>query len=199
MIDMENLLSTKSRKSRKTSMYFKSPMRSPMRSPMKSPMKSRNIDISTPINLDALLDPSVISGVTTPTRSYCPTPDLVYERKSGLKSPLIEPVGRISKFIPNYKSKPVQAKCNSESPFKEMYSKGKSQKMTEDKIEHFKQRLSSKLPEDVIANAEILVEILKSFSFSFNVDMEDILAIMGEEKGQINLQSLRNKLFERYN
>lgn len=61
-----------------------------IKSPIRTPTKIKNIDISTPLNLDALLDPSVISAIPTPSKSYCPTPDIVYERKNGLKSPLVE-------------------------------------------------------------------------------------------------------------
>jgi len=70
----------------------------------------------------------------------------------------------------------------------------------QEKISDFMVQLNSRDPEDIKSNAEILAEILKSFSISFNVDVEHILEIMNNERGgKVNLQKIRNTLFDRYN
>jgi hypothetical protein len=76
----------------------------------------------------------------------------------------------------------------------------REQDTVEDKISSFMRQLKSRDPEDVKSNAEILAEILKSFSISFNVDVEQILEIMNEQRGgRVNLQQIRNTLFDQYN
>lgn len=60
-------------------------------------------------------------------------------------------------------------------------------------------QLKSKQPEHVKSNAGILADILKSFSISFNVEIDEILEIMSKQKGSINLQKVRNQLFKKYN
>lgn len=76
---------------------------------------------------------------------------------------------------------------------------GSKEHEIEEKMRIFKNQLKSKKPEDVKANAELLAEILKNFSFSFNVGIEEIVQMVKKEKGSINLQNVRNTLFNRYN
>lgn len=84
--------------------------------------------------------------------------------------------------------------------FDQKFNLGKKESVLEEKIAAFKYRLKSKKPQDVKANAEILAEILKNFSFSFGLDVEEILKVMeGEKDGEVNLQSVRNKLFKLHN
>ena len=69
----------------------------------------------------------------------------------------------------------------------------------QENIDEFLQRLKSRDPEDIRDNAEILAQILKSFSMSFGVDIEEIIRIMDKQRGAVNLQRVRNKLFEEFN
>lgn len=132
---------------------------------------------------------------------FSPVPELIYESRSGLKSPLIEPVN--NKFIPKSASKIHQSlyKINFflVKDFVEKFELGKEEYVADKKIENIKNQLGSKKKEDIVSNAKLLAEILKNFSFSFNIDVYEILELVKEEKGPVNLQVIRNKLFKKMN
>ena len=56
------------------------------------------------------------------------------------------------------------------------------------------EQLKSKSEEDLEINANILSEIMRSFSLTFGVTNEEIVNIIAREQGDINVEDIRKKL-----
>lgn len=64
------------------------------------------------------------------------------------------------------------------------------------KVESFLDQLNSKSEPDVEVNAQILADLIRSFSLTFGVDTEEIALLISQSKTDngINLEEVRRKL-----
>lgn len=69
-----------------------------------------------------------------------------------------------------------------------------SKRDLQDKVNGFLEQLKSRTEEDIEVNAQILAEIMKSFSLTFGVGSEKIASLISEEEGGINVEEIRKKI-----
>lgn len=69
------------------------------------------------------------------------------------------------------------------------------------KVESFLDQLNSKSEPDVEVNAQILADLIRSFSLTFGVDTEEIALLISQSKTDngINLEEVRRKLLSSRN
>lgn len=103
-------------------------------------------------------------------------------------SPLIDPT-KTKKIPKDTCTLPLTGLVNSLSMV------GQQEPPIEEKISDFMQQLRSRDPEDIRANAELLTEIIKSFSLSFNVDVKHIMDQLASQRGMLNMAKVRSRLF----
>lgn len=73
----------------------------------------------------------------------------------------------------------------------------KPHKNLQEKVGIFLEQLDSKEDKDIECNAEILAEIIKSFAVTFSLEISDIVQIIEESGGPLNMEEIRSKLMER--
>jgi len=64
----------------------------------------------------------------------------------------------------------------------------------DNKISSLLSQLTSTVKEDVETNADLLGEVLKSFASSFKVQLNELVSMISEETGNVNMESIRQKL-----
>lgn len=74
-----------------------------------------------------------------------------------------------------------------------MSKRGKRQDL-QDKVDSFLGHLNSKNDPDIEDNAQILADIIKSFSLTFNLTSQDIMKVINQEKDGLNVENIRQKL-----
>lgn len=73
-------------------------------------------------------------------------------------------------------------------------TKSKPHKRLQEKVESFLGQLVSTEDQDVECNAEILAEIIKSFAVTFSLEISDIVQIIEESGGPLNMEDIRTLL-----
>lgn len=61
-------------------------------------------------------------------------------------------------------------------------------------MDSFLGHLDSKRDSDVEENAQLLAEIIKNFSLTFNVSQQDIMNVISQEHDGLNVETIRQKL-----
>lgn len=75
----------------------------------------------------------------------------------------------------------------------------KPHKMLQKKVDIFLTQLESTEDKDIECNAEILAEIIKSFAVTFSLEISDIVTIIEESGGPLNMEEIRSKLMSQAN
>ena len=147
-------------------------------------------------------DPSVkdidIRTLMEDTPAYTPngarTPDIMYRTNDLLRDNgvLIEPHGDV----------PMESSLCKKSLNFNFLVNGFTLKCEEDldiKLASFKKQLKSKSEEDTAANARILLDILKSYSMTFNMEVEDVLdTVTHNNRGGLSLKKIRGAMLKHF-
>ena len=64
----------------------------------------------------------------------------------------------------------------------------------ETRISNYLEKLKSTTNEDIEVNAQVLTDLLRSFSLTFGVSNEVIANIVSQEAGELNVENIRKKL-----
>lgn len=76
-------------------------------------------------------------------------------------------------------------------------SRSKPHRKLNEKVETFLGQLDSTNDQDVECNAEILAEIIKSFAVTFSLEISDIVKIIEESGGPLNMENIRTMLMNK--
>lgn len=153
-----------------------------------TPKKSKNVIVKSPSQLKA--EKENAEKYRTKLRKRSPVKSFVNAYKE---------VDPFLKKLPTKKLKSKQKRLTISAEKPKKARNPRPHRLLQGKVDLFLDQLQSKEEMDVECNAEILAEIIKSFAVTFSLEISEIVEMISNQKGALNMEEIRMQLMNKGN